>query len=65
MAKKNTEERTMRGIKAIIGLQAMAGITEAEEKARAGWGGMSKSEQETTLRVAGQLLDETAKKEKK
>lgn len=37
------------GIKAIIALQAMAGISESEEDAKKGWQSMSKYEQEITL----------------
>lgn len=37
------------GIKAIIALQAMAGITESEEDAKKGWQSMSKYERDITL----------------
>ena len=40
-----TEEQ---GIKAIISLQALAGITETEERARNGWNSMSDHEKEQT-----------------
>jgi len=40
------------GIKAIIGLQELAGITETEESARIGWNSLSKFDQENTLRIA-------------
>jgi hypothetical protein len=39
------------GIKAIIALQAMAGITETEDQARAGWASMSEHERTTTMEV--------------
>jgi len=48
------------GIKAIIFLQAMAGIEETEEKARLGWENMQPWEQETTLRFYNQLSPERA-----
>jgi len=37
------------GIEAIIYLQSLAGITETEEQARAGWRSMSDSEKQTTM----------------
>jgi len=37
------------GIKAIIYLQAMAGIVETEESAKLGWSKLDNSERETTL----------------
>lgn len=37
------------GIKAIIYLQGLASITETEERARAGWAGMSDSERKITM----------------
>ena len=40
-----TEER---GIKAIIALQAVDGIVESEEQAKAGWNGMANWEKEQT-----------------
>jgi hypothetical protein len=39
------------GIQAIIALQAMAGITETEAQAKAGWAAMSEHERETTMEV--------------
>lgn len=39
------------GIEAIIFLQSLGGIAEAKERARAGWRGMTKQEQEQTMRV--------------
>lgn len=45
------EEKEAEGIKAIIALQAAAGIEEPEEKARAGWRGMQDWEKAKTLEV--------------
>lgn len=39
------------GIKAVIDLQAAAGIEETREQAQAGWDAMSNEEQENTMAV--------------
>lgn len=43
------------GIRAIIWLQALAGIEETEEEARVGWQGMSVAEQQTTINIYNHL----------
>jgi hypothetical protein len=45
------------GVKAIIFLQSMVGITETEEDAEKGWEGMTESEQETTLKTYEMFKD--------
>lgn len=47
----NSEAKERDGVKAIIALQALAGIVETPEQAKAGWAKMSPSEQQKTLRV--------------
>jgi hypothetical protein len=47
--KERVMDTEQEGIKAIIALQAMAGIVESEEDAKAGWANMSKYEQDITL----------------
>ena len=51
LAAKITEKESERekGIKAIIYLQASAGITETPEEAGKDWGTFSKAEQEQTM----------------
>jgi hypothetical protein len=44
MTKEETE-----GVKAIVWLQSLAGITEPEEKALKGWQDMSEQERDQTL----------------
>jgi hypothetical protein len=56
MSKKESGYVRERGIKAIIGLQAMAGIVEPREKARAAWAALSDGERESTLSAAKALL---------
>jgi len=45
-----------KGIKAIIALQALVGITETEEKARKGWRAMKDWEKERTLAAHATLI---------
>lgn len=47
MDEKDQEE--VDGVKAIIALQKVAGITETEEQARNGWRGMSANEKKQTM----------------
>lgn len=49
------DERTQKGIKAIKYLQGMAQIDETDEKALAGWRGMTEHEQDFTLEFCGHM----------
>ena len=48
-------DNTLPGTRAIIELQALAGITETQEDAEKGWNAMSEDEQEQTL-IAYEML---------
>ena len=51
-----------RGIKAIIALQAAAGITETHKQAKKGWNGMSAHAREHTLLAANAICPDWEKK---
>lgn len=55
---KLAELRRIRGINAIIYLQALVGIEETKEKATARWEAMTETEQNTTLTLCDQYQDE-------
>lgn len=43
------DEQEAAGVKAIMEMQALAGINESEEEARAGWASLSEHERQRTL----------------
>lgn len=57
-ADRLAEIRRIRGINAIIYLQALVGIEETTEKATARWEAMTEAEQNTTLTLYDQYQDE-------
>lgn len=48
-----TEEQA--GVKAIIALQALIGIKETEEQAKAGWHSLTPHEKESTIQIYNRL----------